>query len=330
MNPPRLVAWEVTKACNLSCRHCRAAADANCAVGELSTADGRNLLKDLSDFGVKMVILTGGEPLMRPDVFELADYGRSLGLRMTLATNATTMTPALASQIKACEIARVSISLDGVTAAVHDDFRGLSGAFAQALDGIAMLKAAGVPFQINTTVAAANIEDVKRFPEFLTDLGAVAWHVFFLTPAGRGRELAPAERDEYRQMLEIFYEVYRSTAIECKATCAPQFYRMLAERGEQVRTKGCLAATGFAFVSSTGVVQPCGFFEQACGNVTTQVFAEIWRDSKLLNDIRLCEGISKGCGSCAYQNVCGGCRARALDKTDELTAIDPICWYAHG
>ncbi|OPZ60586.1 MAG: Antilisterial bacteriocin subtilosin biosynthesis protein AlbA [Deltaproteobacteria bacterium ADurb.Bin510] len=330
MKAPQLVALELTRACNLSCRHCRAAAELKGAPDELDTAEVKALLAELSELGVKMVILTGGEPLLRQDVFELAEYGVGLGLRMTLATNATLLSAELAGRIKTSGIVRVAVSLDGTCAAVHDEFRGQAGAFAQALKGVELLRQAGVAFQINTTAAAANIADVKRFPDFLAGLGAAAWHVFFLTPAGRGKLLEPAERQQYREMLEIFYAAYVSSGLECKATCAPQFNRLLAERGHSVSTKGCLAGTGFAFVSSSGTVQPCGFFEQACGNLREQSFGTIWESSKLLNELRLCEGLSKGCGACAYQNVCGGCRARALANSGELTAIDPICWWAHG
>ncbi len=328
--PPFLVALELTKSCNLNCVHCRADADAALRPHELKTEEIKCLLKSLHAFGVKMVILTGGEALFRDDTMEIARYGHNLGLRMTLATNGALVTDEIAQEIKASGISRVSVSLDGIDAGMHDRFRGLDGAFNQALRGIELLKAADVPLQVNTTVAAMNISQMHDFPDFIKSIGAVAWHVFFLVPTGRGHTLESAKIDEYREMLDIFYDVYTSTDIECKATCAPQFYRLLKEKGHQVQTKGCLAGSGFGFISSTGDVQPCGFFDQPCGNVRQSDFSRIWNESKLLTMIRDEAQLEDACGACAYRKVCGGCRARAHEVIDSTMGTDPICWYAHG
>jgi len=330
MIAPYILAWELTKACNLDCLHCRASSTPLRDNDELNVEQGKKLLEDLSSYGTKMVILSGGEALVRDDALLFARYGNSLGLRMTLATNGSSVTPEIAKEIKESGIVRVSVSLDGVTPDIHDKFRGRPGAFNLALNGIANLKSAGVPIQINTTVAAMNIEQMPMFPSFIKNLGAVAWHVFFLVPTGRGHEMQPAAIMEYKYMLEGFLDVYKSGSIECKATCAPQFYRILEESGIKAETKGCLAGTGFGFVSSTGDVQPCGFLDIKCGNIKDKLFSQIWLESKTLIELRNACLLKGKCGDCSFKNVCTGCRARAYEITGDINESDPICWFQNG
>ena len=324
---PFILAWELTKACNLDCRHCRASARPERDAHELSTSEGLALLDELSTLGTRMVILSGGEPLLRPDVLDFARHGTARGLRMTLATNGALVDDACAASLKDAGIVRVSISLDGATPAVHDAFRGRQGAFELALAGIEALKRAGLPVQVNTTVAAANLSQMERFPKLVEDLGAVAWHVFFLVPTGRGHDLEAARRQEYRSMLNDFLRVYQGATLECKATCAPQFYRLLRETGIPPSTRGCLAGSGFGFVSATGDVQPCGFLQVACGNIRQARFGEIWRNSPFLRSLRNDEELQGKCGACAHRDVCGGCRARAYEVLGDALGPDPICWY---
>lgn len=327
MKAPRILAWELTSACNLDCLHCRASAGREPKPGELSNEEGLKLLQEVSEAGTRMVILSGGEALMRPDVFDLARFGTSLGLRMTLATNGSLVTPETAKEMKAAGIARVSVSLDGVTPEMHDRFRGRDGAYELALRGMATLIANDVPVQVNTTVAAMNVSQMDAFPAFLESLGVVAWHVFFLVPTGRGVDLEPAKIKEYQAMLDTFHRVYQEARIECKATCAPQFYRLLAEKNEPVHTKGCLAGTHFGFVSSTGIIQPCGFLQIPCGDIRKEGFGSAWENSATLAMLRDEHALKGKCGKCRFSTVCGGCRARAYEVRDDLTETDPICWF---
>jgi AdoMet-dependent heme synthase len=327
VNAPRILAWETTSACNLECLHCRASATPGPRPGELTTLEGRSLLMEAAAAGTMLVILSGGESLMWDDIFDLAGYGTSLGLRMTLATNGSLITNDTALDMQKTGIARVSVSLDGVTADMHDRFRGRVGAFDLALEGIGTLVKNGIPVQVNTTVAAMNICQMPDFPAFLESLGVMAWHVFFLVPTGRGVDLEPATIQEYKGMLDSFHDVYTAARIECKATCAPQFYRLLAEKNEPVHTKGCLAGTHFGFVSSTGIVQPCGFLQIPCGDIRENGFCHAWANSRELMLLRD-EGALEGkCGRCLSKSICGGCRARAFEVRGEILETDPICWY---
>jgi radical SAM protein with 4Fe4S-binding SPASM domain len=327
MTLPRIIAWEITRACNLHCLHCRASATSEPDPAELTLQEGFDLLDQLKQGGTRMVILSGGEALFRPDVFEIAQQGTFLGLRMTLATNGSLVTRETAAKIRQAGIVRVSVSLDGVTAEVHDNFRGLPGAFDMALQAIEHLRAAGVPVQINTTVAAANISQMGLFPAFIRSIGAMAWHVFFLVPTGRGQHLPAARIREYRDMLEAFHTVSRASDFECKATCAPQYYRMIAEKEGSSPTKGCLAGTGFGFVSSRGIVQPCGFLQIACGDIRKNSLSEIWEMSDTLRLLRSENSLKGKCLDCAYNAVCGGCRARAFEMMGDIMEQDPICWF---
>ena len=328
MNLPPIFAWEITKACNLNCIHCRASATAKPDPLELSTKEGFTLLHELKHNGTSLVILSGGEALCREDVFDLASYGTLLGLRMTLATNGALVTGQVARKIRESGIVRVSVSLDAVNPDVHDDFRGLPGSFVMAVGAIKTLIAEGVPVQVNTTVAAVNISQMKRFPDFLRVLGVVAWHVFFLVPTGRGENVEPARIREYKDMLNTFYATSKDAQIECKATCAPQYYRMLTERDGKGPTRGCLAGTGFGFISAKGIVQPCGFLQIPCGDIRKESLMDIWKNSETLQLLRDMDELKGKCLACKYKEVCGGCRARAFEVLDDMVEEDPICWYA--
>jgi len=338
----RLLAWETTRRCNLACRHCRAAAGSGPYPGELTTQEGFALLDDLATLGKVVVILTGGEPLLREDICDLAAHGTARGLRMVMAVNGTLLTPAIAARLKEAGIQRVSISIDGAGAASHDALRAVPGAYDGALAGIAACREAGLPFQVNTTVTRANRGELPAIYELAISLGAEAHHVFILVPTGRGEELRDQllQPGEYEETLRWLLERQQEGRLHLKPTCAPQFYRLwrqdAAARGEKITpasygmeamTKGCLGGQGFAFVSYKGEVQPCGYLELVAGDVRERPFSEIWRDSELFKQLRRVDDYRGKCHSCQYRKVCGGCRARAYALTGDVLAEDPICPY---
>lgn len=341
----RLVAWETTRNCNLSCVHCRAAATCGPYDGELDTQAALRLLGQIAEVAKPIVILTGGEPLLRTDIFDIAAYGTDLGLRMVMAPNGTLLTAQMAQKMARAGIRRISISLDGASARSHDAFRGVAGAFEGALRGIENAKSAGIEFQVNTTVTKANLAQIPRILALAETLGAVAHHIFLLVPTGRGKYILDQEIDarEYEETLNWFYDQRGTTRLQLKATCAPHYHRILRQRakaenktvtyqshGLDAVTRGCLAGSGFCFISHRGVVQPCGFLDLNCGDVTRQTFAEIWYNSAHFKALRDPGQLKGKCGICEFRKVCGGCRARAYEATGDFSAEEPLCLYAPG
>lgn len=338
----RLVAWEVTRNCNLNCAHCRAAATNQDYAGELDTPSALRLLDQIADVGQPIVILTGGEPLMRPDIFELAEYGNARGLRMVMAPNGTLITEAVAKKMDASGIQRISVSLDGATKERHDGFRGVEGAFDGALRGISAAKSQGIEFQVNTTISKYNYDQIPEILKLAENLGAVALHIFLLVPTGRGKYIVDQAitAEEYESTLNWFYDQKQKTNLQLKATCAPHYYRILRQRarkeglsvtydthGLDAVTRGCLGGTSFCFISHTGIVQPCGFLDLNCGDVTKAPFSEIWWDSEIFNALRNFDNLKGKCGACEFKSVCGGCRARAYEATGDYLAEEPLCSY---
>lgn len=338
---PRLIAWELTNACNLACIHCRASAIKDPAPDELSTAEAKHFVDELIEYK-PIIILTGGEPLLRSDVYDIAQYASGHGLRVVLATNGTLLTPDIAKKLKDVGIQRVSISIDGSTKETHDIFRGETGAFEAALRGIDILKNAGLSFQINTTITKRNLIEIPNIYELALELGASALHIFLLVPTGRGEEIESEEipPEEYERVLNWFYDKSKTSRIQLKATCAPHYFRIMRQRakaegiritkethGLEAMTKGCLGGSGFCFVSSKGDVYPCGYLPALAGNIRQKPFKMIWEKSKVFNDLRDTGKLKGKCGECEYRAVCGGCRARAYAQTGDYLDEEPYCMY---
>lgn len=339
----RLVFWETTSACNLRCAHCRASAVENRSPDELSFEHARGLLSDIASFARPVIVLSGGEPLVREDIFDIARYGTELGLRVVLATNGTLLDSDVAARLAESGIQRVSISLDGADADTHDSFRGLPGAFDDAIRGIDFCKAAGLPVQINTTVAKHNLQQLPAILELAVSLGASALHLFLLVPTGCGKEIAGREMispQEYEHVLNWLYDASRSAAVNLKATCAPHYFRVLRQRakadgvtitpkthGMEAMTRGCLAGSAVCFVSHRGDVYPCGYLPISAGNVLETPLSLIWCESDLFAALRNPLLLKGKCGRCEYVRVCAGCRARAYAETGDFLAQEPYCVY---
>ncbi len=339
---PRLVAWELTRKCNLNCVHCRAGSEKGPYPGELETDKCIEILEQIRKVGEPIVILTGGEPLLREDIFDLAEAGTRMGLRMVMATNGTLLTPDIIGRMKASGIKRLSISIDGATAEQHDAFRKVPGAFHRAMEGIELLNRNGLEFQINTTVSRHNVKELEEILNMAVKLGAVAHHIFLLVPTGRAKDMVNQEIDaaEYENLLHWFYRMRDQVPLHLKATCAPHYYRILRQearkQGEKVSfethgldavTRGCLGGTSFCFISNTGIVQPCGYLELSCGDLKTSSFQSVWKDSQIFNEFRNFSAYKGKCGRCGYIRFCGGCRARAFEATGDYLAEEPLCAY---
>lgn len=362
MIPPlRLVFWETTKACNLSCRHCRAVPQTTIGPNEFSTREALGLIDQIAEIAKPVLVLSGGEPLFRPDLFDIGAYGVERGFRMALGTNGTLITEKLAKRIAETGFARVAISLDGADPETHDRFRGQPGAYARAMLGISRLREAGVSVQINSTIAKHNVAEVSQILDTALGVGADALHLFMLVPVGCGLEIAPSEMlpaDEYERVLHWFDDQSKTCSIDLKATCAPHYYRIRAQRLEEDRqrgdttthfiapgtkanaapaftggqhlsamTRGCLAGTSVCFVSNEGEVYPCGYLPVSAGSVRHERFADIWRGSEVFRLLRDPNALEGKCHDCRYQVLCGGCRARAYAATGSFLAEEPFCTY---
>jgi radical SAM protein with 4Fe4S-binding SPASM domain len=322
-----IVAWETTAACNLSCSYCRASATPLPSPEELTTKEALSFIDELAPLK-PMLILSGGEPLLRPDIFLLARRAADRGMRVSLATNGTLLTPSIAEKIASAGIGRVSISLDGATAEKHDVVRG-KGCFDRALAGIEGLQGR-VDFQINFTITRKNEADIRGAFDLAERLGAKAIHFFFLVPTGRGREEDLVSSEQQEKLLRQIDEERSRRSLEVQVTCAPQYAHISRAASGFGRRKsgGCLAGTNFVFVSRKGDVNPCGYLPVKAGNIREKKFIEIWEKSPVFMDLRK-RDLKGKCGRCAFGQICGGCRARAYAKTGDILESDPLCGEAY-
>ncbi|MGB8931096.1 MAG: radical SAM protein [Anaeromyxobacteraceae bacterium] len=343
---PKWIAWEITRKCNLRCVHCRSSSDLTSAAGGFSTAEAFKFLDELAAYAKPVLVLSGGEPLLRPDVWEIAAHGTGLGLRMCLATNGLLVDDAACARMKQAGIRMVSLSLDGATAATHDDFRQAPGAFDATVRAARCLKANGIPFLVNSSFTKRNKEEIPRVYALAKELGAKAWYMFMIVPTGRGadimNELLPTEA--YNEVLDWHYETeMQEPEMMMRPTCAPHYYRIVLqknkERAKEDRLerrslsfstgggKGCIAAQTICLIDAFGNVQACSYMAASAGNVKQTPFKEIWEESALFKQLRDFDSYKGRCGACEYLNVCGGCRARAEAIHGDRLAEEPFCDY---
>lgn len=353
---PFTIAWEVTRACAYACDHCRADAQPKRDPDELTTAEGLKLVDQLAGFGNQpILVLTGGDPLMRRDLFELAAHADAAGLRVSLTPTATALaTRERMRQALEAGVRRVAFSVDAADAATHDSFRGFAGSFERTMNGLRAASAEGLPVQVNTTVYADNAGHLERMVPMLIEHGVVQWSVFFLVPTGRGGRLPMLDAEGHERALTWLYELTQTAPFDVKATAAPQYRRIAIERarakaeagdaatgrvagagyryedGLDRPVKGVNDGRGFMFVSHTGDVTPSGFLPIVAGNVRERDPVEIYRDAKLFRELRDPELLKGKCGRCRYKIVCGGSRARAYGVTGDYLAEDPSCAYQPG
>ena len=345
---PKWIAWEITRRCNLRCVHCRSSSQLEVeGHPDFSLDEAKRVLDDIHSYASPVVVLSGGEPLLRPDVFDIARYGTALGLRMCLATNGSLVTADICRQITESGIRMVSLSLDGSTAAVHDDFRNQPGAFDGVMNAIRLFNAHNIDFLVNSSFTKRNQDEAPKIHQLVKSLGATAWYLFMIVPTGRGEEIMAEliPPDEYEAMLNWHYDMEKEEdELLVRPTCAPQYYRVVLQRAKQEgerfkrRTlkfstggsKGCLAGQLICMIDVDGNVLPCSYFPLPAGNIRHQSFREIWEESPLFLEMRDFAGYKDHCGRCEYLNVCGGCRARAWAVTGDYLAGEPFCSHRPG
>lgn len=331
---PRLIAWEMTKRCNLRCAHCRIEEGAAARGGDLTTAEAVRVIDSIAAHYQPILIMTGGDPLLRQDFFELAAHATSRGLRAVLASCGFGVTPASVERLKEVGIRRLSFSLDAATREAHDAFRNEPGAWDAVMTAAGHCKRAGLEFQINTTITRLNRKDMMTVYGIARDLGAIEFHPFFFVPVGRGKGIADLSLDasEYEAVLkEIAAINVAGTPIVMKPTCAPQYARIFRQEhpdgDRRLGGAGCMGGKSFAFISASGRVKICGFLDVTAGQLREcdLDFHRVWTESPLFLDLRDFDRYHGKCGACAYRAACGGCRARAHEVNEDHLGEEPFC-----
>ena len=329
---PRLVAWESTRACRLACVHCRAKAQPEPHPDQLRREEVLRLIDEIASFSRPILIVTGGDPLLREDVFEISAYADKKGLRPVMSPSGSRITPQTIARMIDSGIKRISMSLDGSRPQIHDFFRQVEGCFDETLLALEFARQANLPFQINTTVTRHNQADLHAIKDLAVSLGAIAWDVFMFIPTGRGRPELALSPEEYEEIMAFVYEASQCCPVPIKMTCSPQYRRVLrqlggARKGENLIGRGCMAGDGFCFVSHTGEVLGCGYLPLPAGNIRERGFQEIYQKSPFFQRLRDPSLLKGKCGLCEFRAVCGGCRARALAVSGDALAEEPYCLY---
>lgn len=340
---PALVYWEVTRACDLACRHCRAEAVPQPAPGELDTAEALHLLEAVAGFGQPLprLVLTGGDPLKRPDLFELIAAARRLGLPVSLTPSVTPNLQApVIARLAAAGVDSIALSLDGSTAARHDAIRGIPGTFRATLEAARWVRGAGLGLQINTLVAQETVDDLPAIARLLAGFDIARWSCFFLIPVGRGRLLTGLEPARAERVLQWLLDVSRTAPFAVKATEAMHVRRIAIHRLRRAgwadeaiaetdigRGFGINDGRGIVFVSAEGRVYPSGFLPLQVGDVRAEDLVTVYRAAALLRRLRDPAALGGKCGACEFAAVCGGSRARAYAATGDPLAADPLCPY---
>lgn len=347
---PFIVIWETTQACDLVCLHCRACAQPLRSPLELTTEEGKDLIDQVARMAAPLFVLTGGDPLKRPDIYRLVEYGARRGVRMSMTPSATPLlTRSAIARLKHCGLARLAVSLDGSTAKIHDAFRGIPGSYTLTLNAVRRAGELGLPVQINTTITRRNLADFESMVALLKTFKMVLWSVFFLVPTGRGQIQDLISAEEFEAVFAKLAEVSKDVPFDIKTTEAQHYRRYLAqERAEQRRSnrsaspaphgrplgdgigrapRGLNDGKGFVFISHKGEVFPSGFLPLAAGNIRRQPLAEIYRNAPLFRQLRETSNLKGKCGVCEFREICGGSRSRAFALTGDPFAADPSCVY---
>ena len=333
---PRLIAFEITRRCRYACRHCRANADSETA-DMLTTQQCKKIISSIARFAKPILILTGGEPMERADLFEIIEYAHERGLRVVMAICGYLLNEESMAKFKKAGVSALAFSIDGSSADTHDKFRGTDGAFDAVMRAIDIARRAKMPFQINTTISKLNAGEIIGIADLTRRVGAICFNAFMMVPTGRGKEIDDAVLDpvEYESILGELVRIKLRGVVNVRVTCGPAWARVCEQaraRGLTAEATGCIGGRGFGFISWRGDVQTCGFLDIPAGNLVENgfKFREIWLKSKFLNEIRDVTALSGKCAECEFVGACGGCRARAMAMLGDYLAGDPVCGYIPG
>jgi radical SAM protein len=359
---PFLAIWETTQSCDLACKHCRAAAQPIAHPDQLTHEESKNLIDQIADMHIPIFVFTGGDPLKRPDVYDLIRYGASKGVQIALTPSATPLLNREAIfKLKEAGLVRLGISLDGSTPEIHDTFRGLPGAYARTIQAIEWAGEAGIPIQVHTTISRHNAHDLDNLCNLFERLNIVMWNVFFLVPVGRGQLDDLLSGEDFERVFGKIYELSQRANFQIKTTEGMHYRRYLLQHNLEERKMGhghghpgarpaaayepgtpqTDAATrnhswatrrvndgkGFMFISHTGNVYPSGFLPIHAGNIRETPLADIYRNAPIFKALRDTKQLEGKCGACEFKEICGGSRARAYALTGDPLAQEPCCIY---
>lgn len=320
---PRIISWNITLRCPLKCAHCYVDAGEQEAAGVLSTQEAFGVIDQIRKTGKPVVVLSGGEPLLREDIYAIARYGTDQGLRMVLGTSGYLIDHDTAVKLREAGIQAVAISLDSNDPATHDAFRGLAGVWEKAVQAIRHCCDEGIAVQINMSVMHSAISDVEEVIELGTSLSVRDYQLFFPIPTGRARGIEPRNPDEYEEMIRQILIRYQNADLNIRPTCAPQFRRIADGLGitNPAWGRGCLAGITYCRIFANGDVTPCPYLPVSAGNVRTTPFSDIWNNSGLFAALRDPDRLTGKCGRCSFKITCGGCRARAYQPEDAASPL---------
>lgn len=340
---PMLVYWEMTQACSLACRHCRAEAVPTALPGELTHAESKDLLRQIASFDKPLphLILTGGDPLKRQDLYELIDDAHMLGLTVSITPSATPdLTFEVLAKLKAHGIESLGLSLDGSDAARHEAVRGVSGCFDWTVQALRNAAALNMPVQVNTLVSQETVDDLLAIYDLLKSLKVMRWSLFFLIEVGRGKMLQPVSPERGEELMHWIYDLAQVAPFAIKTTEAPSYRRVALDR---MRADGMHAADiqktavfrgfgirdghGIMFVSNQGDIYPAGFLPLTAGNIRKNPLVDVYRDAPIFQALHKPDQFRGKCGECECHALCGGSRARAFAHSGDALASDPFCAY---
>jgi radical SAM protein with 4Fe4S-binding SPASM domain len=317
---PLVMSWNVTRECNMKCSHCYINATEKKLNNELTTQEAKKLMDQIYQVSSPLLILSGGEPLLRSDIFELIRYGTKKGLKMGLGSNGSLIDEAVAKKLKEAGIATVSISLDSNIAAQHDEFRGVTGAWEKAVQACKALRKNNVLVQVNTTLTQQNYNQIDDIMSLAENIGVENFHLFFLVPTGRGTKLTDISPEKYEEIITKTFAKTANHKLNVRPSCAPQFMRIAKGMGLDMRQwiRGCIAGLYYCRIYPNGDVTPCPYLPIKLGNIREKSFKEIWFNSKVFKDLREPNSLKGKCGACEYRSLCGGCRARAYGLSNDF------------
>lgn len=321
------ISWNVTKKCNLYCKHCyRESSPDEKVDNELTTEEGKKLLRDMKKANLGTIVFSGGEPLLRPDIFQLIKYACSLGIMPLMGSNGTLITPEVASRLKSSGLKAIAISIDSLNEKTHDEFRGKNGSLKKAMTGIKNAIDAGLRVQVNTTITKYNLDDIDEVMEYAKKVGSLSSHMLFLVDVGRGKKIEATQlnKKEYKDTINKIIE--KDIGIRIKPTCAPQYKVEALFKGiSAVGGRGCIAGISYCSILPNGDVHICPYTPVKVDSIREKDFDDIWENNDTFLKLRDYNQYKGRCGSCKYIDICGGCRARAFSATGDWLEADPYC-----